>query len=367
MKRLFIICSFLLFGIVSVIAGRGYDYHVRDYAIYDRSDPTLTIFLLILAAIGFVYCMIVAAVQQKQEKKQKKKEPAYYYRTSDICPVCGGTGFLKGEQFDPSNFKCTHCEGYGKKLTPKIKNLMEELSKEEIEMKKRKEEGKKEIAEIEAKKSEERVKYRKTFNGKIGDFNYSISDLATMEMKDYQEIWFKNAAEISKLKAEISRAKSSVCEHCKGKGKKKTEEFYLQLAGGEICEYCGGVGRILTEVTEETKVLYDLIQNKCKELREFKMGFCLYNYEHNRSESDLMNRIMNGTFFISLEGDTRTKLQRALDKAPECSHCHGTGLDIDFRYTVEEDDIFPNKEKYYKKKECHNCNGSGTVSIWKKI
>lgn len=365
MKRLFIICSFLLFGIVSVIAGRGYDYHVRDYAIYDRSDPTLTIFLLILAAIGLVYCMIVAAVQQKQEKKQKKKEPAYYYRTSDICPVCGGTGFLKGEQFDPSNFKCPHCEGHGKKLTPEIKNLMEELSKEEIEMKKRKEEGKKRIAEKEAKESEERVKYGKTFNRKIGDFNYSISDLAIMEEKDFREICLKNAAEIGKLRAEISRAKSSVCEHCKGKGKKRITcsvgEFFIH---DEFCEYCGGVGRILTEVTEETKVLYDLIQNKCKELREFRRGFHLFNYEDIRSESDLMNSIMDGTFFTPLEGDTKTKLQRALDKAPKCSHCHGTGLDID--YTVEKGD-FSFEKKYYKKKECYNCNGSGTVSIWKKI
>lgn len=353
MKRLFSF-SLLLFSVVSVIAGR--DYHGRYYSIYDRSDPTFAYLFLILVAIGFVYLLIAGAVQNIQKKiTTDKTQNVQKELTYHTCSICGGEGFLKGEQFYPS--KCSYCKGYGKELTPEMETLIEKISqyekedeeyrmdrekrKEEIMRKKRKEEAKT-YEEVEQAK----LRYLEKEDRKIGDFNYKASDLPKMTKEEFEKIETKYRNEDIDLKVKIS-TKIFKCKYCKDK---KTTD-------GETCKYCGGLG--IRFKSEEAKTLYYKEKNLSKEILLFGYGYDLLTGKTLESslrslDEKYSSYSVYSFWVVHLEGNLRSKL----NEAPKCSHCHGTGLNIDCSYTVEND---YSGEKYYKTTKCIGCNGRGYV------
>ena len=115
------------------------------------------------------------------------------------------------------------------------------------------------------------------------------------------------------------------CPVCNGEGFLKKEQIYPST-----CPYCKGHRK---ELTPKIKKLMEEIEKKKKE--------------------DFLYR----KYYFGDMG-----LREELNKAPKCSHCHGTGVYFGCMHTKEleyDEKLVGYREIYYKVEKCHNCDGRG--------
>ena len=357
----------------------------RDYIL--RGENQFATFLMVIAAIGmfiFLICIFVSMIYTKIKRGtdvNDDKERQYSRYGCVTCPACKGKGWVKGKEIPlaypwstpPSGkHECQRCKGFGRVLTPKAEYLITEIQAKIEQYNKDKEERAKEIRNEENKLLQKKwEEYRKVLEEyrKSGKKYFNPIEIQNMSLDDcwekLSEYTNKKQEYVKHIMDTISNAPS--CTHCGGNDK--------------FCQYCKGFGKIfntkaealyieLLNICEERKLFFDGVKIlKHKELNSSITPLPM-SYSYELIKLEILNKLnkkerrmfLSNLFFSSLQ----EKLAHEIENAKDCPDCYGTGEIVDYEMVVENkyDDITKmDYNRYYKKKKCKTCNGTGYVQL----
>lgn len=223
MIRWILFLNLVFFTFIKMLASPS-DYG-RDYTMREESSNVPLWFVLIVIVGIWISYKLIDLCLSKLDKKTKKlrnqtctstsRVPAIKYsnnQSNTICPECEGKGYIKIRTLSDGE-RCEYCRGYGKELTDRVLQILENI-------------------ELEKKRRKESTKHLDKKMPGLSDFLCNVMPL-----------------DLSLLNEELK--KCNICTHCNGKGFIEYEMFWdidenlnLEEYRRQRCNRCGGLGRL---------------------------------------------------------------------------------------------------------------------------